>query len=347
MSFTFPFAKTHLRLHQSGEGDAQWERLKKRVSEHHFNHAVEVLWPNGANLPPELESLELSYHTAHLPLSHFLRPNVLQKCSSLAALSLDDGIDTGNVYAILPPGKLTMSLDKDTSEELGLDSRPSRFDKYRRIVEVDLLAERFSEGKPSRERLQWCITDRLALEMDFVLCCNSSDEAQFCSYTAAEKRPCQRVTRVLEGLVLPVLHPSEPTGSLEGGEKRYSGAAEVCTWIGALSCDIESIRDETDCYVSTYTPPSPSVMAPNAVRSLWRGMIHSEHIYKILMSVRDHIVEDSWAAVCVWGFDDSPVSWKTNEHSYHVSGDNNYTVFVFGNGQYWFVPAMGTYDIVP
>ena len=92
-----------------------------------------------------------------------------------------------------------MSLDKDTSEELGLDSRPSRFDKYRRsksnraacahhpppppptpppppqVVEVDLLAERFSEGKPSRERLQWCITDRLALEMDFVLCCNSSD----------------------------------------------------------------------------------------------------------------------------------------------------------------------------
>ena len=58
-------------------------------------------------------------------------------------------------------------------------------------------------------------------------------------------------------------------------------------------------------------------------------------------------MEDSWAAVCVWGFDDSPVSWKTNEHSYHVSGDNNYTVFVFGNGQYWFVPAMGTYDIVP
>lgn len=43
------------------------------------------------------------------------------------------------------------------------------------VVEVDLLAERFSEGKPSRERLQWCITDRLALEMDFVLCCNSSD----------------------------------------------------------------------------------------------------------------------------------------------------------------------------
>ena len=112
---------------------------------------MEILWPNGAHLPSELESLELSYYTAHLPLSHFLRPNLLHKCPSLAALSLDEGIDTGNVYAILPPGekmnargftifypripykgKLTMSLDKDTSEELGLDSRPSRFDKHRR-----------------------------------------------------------------------------------------------------------------------------------------------------------------------------------------------------------------------
>ena len=56
---------------------------------------------------------------------------------------------------------------------------------------------------------------------------------------------------------------------------------------------------------------------------------------------------DSWATVNVWGFDDSPVSWKANEHGYHMSGDNNYTVFVFGSGQYWFVPAMGTHDIVP
>lgn len=347
MSFTFASAKSHLNLYQGDGSDAQWERLKQRISEHHFNHAVEILWPNGTLLPPEIENLTLSYYTARIPLSHFLKPEVFQKCASLAALSMGDKIDTGNVHAILPRGKVVMSVDKDTSEELGLDSRPSRFEKHRRIVEVDLTADRFSEGKPSRERLQWCLTDRLALDTDFVLCCSPSDESDLCSFFGAEKRDCQRVTKLLEGVSYPVLHPSNPIGSLEGGDKTCSGAVEACTWIGALSCDIDSFQDEADSYVSTYIPPYPTVVIPSAVRKQYRGMVHSDVINRILMTMRDHIKGDSWGAMTVWGFDDSPVSWRTNEHGYHVSGDNNYTVFVFGSGQYWFVSATGTYDIVP
>ena len=42
---------------------------------------------------------------------------------------------------------------------------------------------------------------------------------------------------MLDGVSVPVLHHGNPTGSLESGEKACSGAGEVCTWMGAISCD--------------------------------------------------------------------------------------------------------------
>lgn len=64
-------------------------------------------------------------------------------------------------------------------------------------------------------------------------------EANLCSDFGAVRHLCQKVTRVLDGLPVPVLRPANPTGSLESGEKVCSGAAEVCSWMGTLSCNIE------------------------------------------------------------------------------------------------------------
>jgi len=47
----------------------------------------------------------------------------------------------------------------------------------------------------------------------------------------------------------------------------------------------------------------------------------------------------------VWGFEDAPVSWRTNEHGYHQSGDNHFTIVLFKTDQFWFLNMLGSFDI--
>lgn len=47
----------------------------------------------------------------------------------------------------------------------------------------------------------------------------------------------------------------------------------------------------------------------------------------------------------VWGFEDAPVSWRTNEHGWFLSGDNHYNVIVFKSGQFWILTTLATHDI--
>lgn len=53
-----------------------------------------------------------------------------------------------------------------------------------------------------------------------------------------------------------------------------------------------------------------------------------------------------WVAVSVWGFEDAPVSWRTNEHGYSQCGDNHYTIVMFRTGHFWHLTVLGTHDIL-
>ncbi len=53
-----------------------------------------------------------------------------------------------------------------------------------------------------------------------------------------------------------------------------------------------------------------------------------------------------WAAISVWGFEDSPISWKDSEHGWYLSGDNHYNILLFSTGQYWCTSVLGAHDLV-
>ncbi len=53
----------------------------------------------------------------------------------------------------------------------------------------------------------------------------------------------------------------------------------------------------------------------------------------------------TWIAVSIWGFEDSPVSWKNNEHGWYNSGDNHYNIIVFKTGEFWLIKTLSTYDV--
>jgi ribonuclease P/MRP protein subunit RPP40 len=95
-----------------------------------------VFVPGLARLPSDLQSLEPpSYSVSELTLSQLTEPHLQPSLSSLCGLTLDTRVDTDCVYALLPPGKLVLSVDKDTYEQLGLVGRPSRYQKGHRFSE--------------------------------------------------------------------------------------------------------------------------------------------------------------------------------------------------------------------
>ncbi len=72
---------------------------------------------------------------------------------------------------------------------------------------------------------------------------------------------------------------------------------------------------------------------------------------RVLFHLRDYLsaVDGSgppWVAVTVWGFEDTPVSWRTNEHGYCQSGDNHYTVVMFRTGHFWYLNMLGSHDVI-
>ena len=63
---------------------------------------------------------------------------------------------------------------------------------------------------------------------------------------------------------------------------------------------------------------------------------------------RKHLEEQTdlpWAALTVWGFEDAPVSWKSNEHGWLCSGDNGYTLVLFRSGHYWLLTSLASHDV--
>ena len=67
---------------------------------------VELVVLGTAQLPAALSLPPPHYYTSHLPLSHFIRPELTHyfEDGSFAAVSAGTKVDTDNVFAILPSG---------------------------------------------------------------------------------------------------------------------------------------------------------------------------------------------------------------------------------------------------
>ena len=68
----------------------------------------------------------------------------------------------------------------------------------------------------------------------------------------------------------------------------------------------------------------------------------------IMSIIRDALKVDDveWIAVCVWGFEDSPVSWSGCEHGSFTWGDNHYTTPLFRGDRHWTLTSLGTHDVI-
>ncbi|KYO35506.1 ribonuclease P protein subunit p40 isoform X1 [Alligator mississippiensis] len=350
----------HLLVCERSHVRHERSRHAARVRGHAYNCRVSFLIPECGVLPEPLKSVTTDmgeyYLVKNLPLHELVAQEFISafvKTGSCYALSYNTRIDQDNTAALLPTGKLILSVDKDTYEELGLQGRPSRYSGkkiMRYIITIDLTDSAFHSDSKKYKRVLWALRDKKPLEFDFLLSWHhtGADGSTLMSYFSKHQIQAHqpKITfSTLRNLQCPVLCSNE----LQGKPEESCSAQELFEWLGAVFSNVE-LDNKSFSFVSTYCCPEPSTMMDQAYLCTITGFILPEKIIQLLDQLCAYFDDPKlaqWVTLTVHGFADSPVSWRENEHGFQKGGENLYNFVVFRSLDYWLQMAVGANDDCP
>ncbi|XP_040911753.1 ribonuclease P protein subunit p40 [Toxotes jaculatrix] len=328
-------------------------RISSQVEQQHFNYKVSVLLPECSSTPSHLDSVFSSFSSFYLirklPIyelldKHFLETSVYQ--GNVYGLSYGTRVDEDNCIALMPDGRLCLSLDKDSFQLLGVEGKPSRFNhrsKSRYVVSVDLTDSSMASGGRGYLRLLSGLTTRLPLKTDFLLSHHPGGGASLqpllSRYDWSEHRP--EISRhALANLSCPALLTSD----LQSCDPH-----SLLEWLGAVDADI-SCENSSSSFLSSFVCPEPKTTLSQALSVSICGLLLPEDIHRLIHEIRCYLEQprpESWVSLTVHGFVDSPVSWGGSEHGVLKGGENFYTLLMFHNHTYRLHLATGAHSTCP
>ncbi|XP_071769307.1 ribonuclease P protein subunit p40 [Centroberyx gerrardi] len=327
-------------------------RLSAQVEQHYFNHKVSLLLPGCGSAPPLLDralsSFSSFYLIRELPLhelldTHFLHAAVYQ--GSVYGLSYRTRIDEDNSFALLPNGRLVLSLDKDSYELLGVAGKPSACSPRaagRYVVSVDLTDSSMAPGGRGYQRLLTGLKSRVRLQTDFLLSHHPAGgealQRLLSRFDWSERSPEVGRRRLAD---LPC--PAPPTSDPQSCDPH-----SFLEWLGAVEAEA-SCNDDSTGFLSTYVCPEPRTLPSQTLRYTVTGLLLPQDIYRLIEELRRSLdgAEPSWSALTVHGFADSPVSWGNREHGFLKGGENFYSLLLFHNQNYRLYMGTGANDGCP
>ncbi|XP_033506654.1 ribonuclease P protein subunit p40 [Epinephelus lanceolatus] len=328
-------------------------RLSSQVEQLHFNYKVSVLLPECSSAPSHLDTAFNSFNSFYLIRDlptyelldkHFLEAAVYQ--GRVSGLSYKTRLDEDNSVALMPNGHLTLSLDKDSFELLGVEGKPSRFNhrtNRRYVVTVDLTHSSMAPGGRGHQRLIAGLKSRLQLRTDFLLSHHpgggASLQALLSRYDWSEHRPeissCTLTDLSCPALLTSDLQSCDPHRFLE--------------WLGAVDAHV-SCDNSSSSFLSSLVCPEPKTTLGRALSVSVVGLLLPQDVHHLIEQIRCHLEQprlESWAALTVHGFVDSPVSWGGAEHGVLRGGENFYSLLMFHDHTYHLHLATGAHDTCP
>ncbi|KAJ1729643.1 hypothetical protein LPJ72_004866 [Coemansia sp. Benny D160-2] len=324
----------------------------KCIEAHPFNHRLSIIVDKKQEADTQrmlAECIGEYYNVKTLKPTDLIDPSFIREYvsskgksntrNSLVALSLGTRIDVDDVFAIDGNGQLIMSLCKDTYQVLGLTGRQSQFPLERGsrfVVTVDLLADCMDpETKYFRRlhsRLHAVFGDQ---EFEFAIGVYAQDTGKALNLDIPGVTACmpQVVTMSLLDVDVPdlarsdLVFDSRPDGWNEE-------AQDVFEWIGLAAAGADAVTQPAGqtadaLTIRTYHAPAPTKHRDLAVLSV-EGMLSAKAISQFAQKIieiqrsidpdPDHVP----LFLCVWGYDDAPVSWGSSEHGFLTSGENMY-----------------------
>lgn len=331
----------------------QRNRLSSQVEQQHLNYKVSVLLPECGSTPPHLESVFKSFSSFYLirnlPVHELLNNDFLQSAvyqGNVYGISYRTRIDEDNCVALTPKGHLTLSLDKDSFEALGVEGKASRFNhrvKSRFIVSMDLTDSCMAPGGRSYQRLLTGLRSRLQLKTDFLLSHHpgggASLQALLSRYEWSEHRP-ETSYHTLSHLSCPALRTSDLLSC---------DPHSVLEWLGSVDAHVSS-GNSSSSFLSSLVCPTPMTTVSQALSVSVCGLLLPQDIHRLIQHIRCYLEQpqlESWASLTVHGFVDSPVSWGDNEHGVLRGGDTFYSLLMFHDHTYYLHLATGAHDTCP
>ncbi|KAM5300253.1 ribonuclease P protein subunit p40 isoform 3-T3 [Ctenodactylus gundi] len=348
----------HLLVCEKSNFGHDKSRHRHLVETHYHNYRVSFLIPECGVLSKELNNLVMEagpyYFVKNLPLHEFITHefiNTFVKKGSCYALTYSTNIDEDNTVALLPNGKLILSLDKDTYEETGLQGHPSKYSGrniMKFIVSIDLVDSSFNLDSKKYKRTSWSLKEKKPLKFDFLLAWHHTEDSSvmsyFSKYQIQEHQPKVAISTVKD-LQCPVLR----SGELGGEAEASCSAQELFDWLGAAFCNAD-LNNEPNNFISSYCCPQPSMVVAKACLCTITGFILPEKICVLLEQLCHYFDEPKlapWVTLSVQGFADSPVSWREQEHGFRKGGEHLYNFVIFNNLDYWLQMAVGANDDCP
>ncbi|KAJ8672673.1 hypothetical protein QAD02_003933 [Eretmocerus hayati] len=320
-------------------------RIRNEVNEspeeiirgHYFNHSVSVVLPNTSSIPESLcENIveDTDYYQIHgLRAVELINKEFIQsfiKKGELSLLSIGKKIDTDNLLAVTSSGHLLLSLLRESYQKLGIEGKPTYFERKehsRYVVTINLKDEELTPGKKFYERIHNSLDKLHDLTFTVIVSwdppeekvCPSSLAAWFNRLGYAISVCHQELTRRTEYTI------EIPT--FENGFKQD----EFFEWLGVFSIGGNLINSDKEAkYVSSYSCPEPKLEVGQVQYLQLTGFLTRAKVQRIYTSMKDFAVCKGkslpWGSMNVQGFADSPVSWRLKEHNFYVDGDNSYTI---------------------
>ncbi|KAG7523210.1 hypothetical protein JOB18_041858 [Solea senegalensis] len=325
----------------------QNNRVGSHVEQLHFNYKVSLLLPECSSAPSHLDSVLKGFSSFYLirklPIYELLNKDFLETAvyhGSVYGLSYKTRVDEDTCVALMPNGRLCLSLDKYSFQLLGFEGTRSRFrPKDRHIVSVDLTNNSMAPGGRGYLRLLTGLMSRLPLSMDFLLSHHPGGGASLqpllSRYDWSEHRP-EMINQVLPHLSC----PSDP---------KSCDAQSFLEWLGAVDADIGS-ENSSSSFLSSFVCPELKTVLSRALRVSICGLLLPPDVHRLIQEVRRYLEQtrlETWASLTVHGFADSPVSWRDNEHGHLRGGENFYTLLMFQDHAYHLYLATGAHDTCP
>ncbi|XP_014204186.1 ribonuclease P protein subunit p40 [Copidosoma floridanum] len=323
------------------------KRPSDTISSHYFNHSVSVTFPNTSNIPESFNQIILEdsdyYRVDGLSAVDLINKEFIEafvKKGELNLLTIGRRVDVDDLVAVLPTGHLLLSLVRASYQSLGIEGKPSYFERRepsRYVVRIDLKDEKLTPGKKYYERIQNSLDRLHKLKFDVILAWDPPEERVCPSSVAAwlEKRSyAVSVCRQRANKRIQLTANYIPM--LEDG----CNYDEFFEWLGLFSIDGNLTNNGQEAeYVSSYQCPKPREVVGQISYLQCTGFFTRRKLLKIHELFREYASARGetlpWCSLDVQGFADSPVSWGMKEHSYYMDGDNSYTIVLN--------PAKGSY----
>uniref|UniRef100_A0A0A9VVU6 Ribonuclease P protein subunit p40 n=1 Tax=Lygus hesperus TaxID=30085 RepID=A0A0A9VVU6_LYGHE len=315
--------------------------IRDTIRSHPFNHSVWLLFADTLAVPPDIrEVLNVDttyYKVVNLPLFRLVEKNFIEafvKTGETTCLTIGTHLDCEHVFAVTPDGHLILSITRTQFLDLGIEQSPAvtiikqkTDNKFH--IRINLKENCFVPGKKNYER----ILSRLQLsnlKATFVCCWEPLDENTCPSSLALYFHKICRVG--VSECNLQFDYRVDYNVSVPQSSTPH---AEVFEWLA-----LQSLGFNQDCgkaeleYLSSFTGPEYSKkVGPCCVLS-WTGLITSSKLLTLFDRIKKYADSRSTIPIIgmqVIGFEDAPVSWRSDVHHYLTNGDNNHALAIFGN----------------